>query len=449
MCNPLAATRAGGMLLLALFFIFLCQPLHADTSRRACTIDDSSSGKEQHFAADCFYDDSGRLIHWIFSVRPLVVPECTTWDEKPGRRKHVPAVHEYAGGPVIMSAYESCEEIPETDPALLPPPATAITGFPAVWKTQREYSASSYWSVILDNWTKRQEEIEESWRHRVEQRTSSEQAFPKLQPNRTSPFLPVFHRPADNFRGMSYYLPQGAIERACQQAEAPGCDYVDPGVRRWKYEGCRSAGVGGCEYWLNAGNFSLEEVIQSQFSSWVIREALEDGDDFPPRHIYRFPGELNFKTLRVPLYNATRWLVWYWNQFWQRCWAATPEGKRFDGCAAELRDYVQGSAHEKAEAKSYPNAGLKIEAVLIARAIDSTRSFHEATRELIPLVDPNRWQTGVDGSHFEPDELKPETVERIRAAQQVLTQDLAVAQAALRNFAVDKSFPDPEKEEPK
>jgi hypothetical protein len=432
MCDPLAAKRAGGMLLVfSLVFILLGHPLYAGTSRRACTIDDTSNGVERHYAADCFYDDSGLLVYWIFPIRPRVVPECTTWDGKPGRRKFVPATREYAGGPVIIPSYESCEAIPETDPALLPPHATAITGFPRIWKTQRAYPGRSYESDIMENWNKRQEEIEESWRHTVNQtRSSGQQAVPKLRPNRTSPFLPVFHRPADNFRGMSYFLPQGATERACQQAEAPGCDYVDPGVRLWKYEACRTAGVANCESWLSYSNFTLEEVIQSQFASWVIREAGETGNDFPPRRVHQFPGELNFMTVRVPLYNASRSLVWYWNQFWERCREATPEGQTFDGCTADLRDYVRGSAYEKAQAKSYPNEGLKIEAVLIAKAIDAGRRFHEATRELVPLVDPNRWRTGVGGTHFEPDDLPPETVKRIRAAQQELTEALAAAEAA-------------------
>jgi len=259
----------------------------------------------------------------------------------------------------------------------------------------------------LENWSKKQEQIESDWRDRERERHLP-QPITKLLLNRTSPFTPVFTRPDRSpYRGLGDLTSLTGKRYSDEQLESV----------------CGSSGCGA-----RPDVRSVEKIIEKQFQSWVIQESMEKMD-FPPARIDYFPGALNIEALRAPLYNARNGLAVDWTLFWADCWEATPVGKNFDGCQAELRDYVVGSALEKASSKSYPTQRLAAEATVIATAIDAARRFHEATRELVPLMHPEKWPgTGVEFTHLEPDDLPPET----RKAIQTADHELADAMGALR-----------------
>jgi hypothetical protein len=373
-------------IVLSTIFALLCLPLNAITSHRPCTIDDdraynlSLNGKHYQYSAECYYEFSGPLTYWIFSVH--FRPACETLPE----------------------LFGPCEPRPSTGPESLTPHTTAITGFPAMWKIQREYQGA-FPASILQNWSKRQEQIEQDWRNREYERRN-DQPISKLLPNRTSPFLPVFTRPKLEAYGYAFALPK---HYSVKELEA-------------------ACGSSGCD------QRSFGEIVAKQFQSWVLPESHLESLVFPPSRVHYLPGAINLETLRVPLYNASVELVTYWSQFWADCWETTPAGKTCDGCQAELREYIVGSALQKASSKMYPTQRLAGEARLIAQAIDAARRFHETTRDLLPLMQPEKWSTaGAESTHLELDDIPQETKTKIRIAQHELTDAIAAAGAALKN----------------
>jgi hypothetical protein len=381
-------------------FAALCPSIDAGTSH-PCAIDDDFDGAQNHYQAQCFYDDSGVLIYWIFTIYRTPEPE-----------------YEYTGwgSPVPIDTQKRDAlgfPIPSTGPESLPPHSTAITGFPAVWETQKKYRGlHPRWGTpacgfdvadIVRDWEENQRKIENHWHvyEFVDGRIS------KVLPNWTSPFAPVFLRPS--YVSSEAGLSQAEIVKQACGGE-PGCDSLSRPDKYW-----------------------MAKSIQEQFLSWSLKEIWETSCFPPSRTDYR-PGVLNLKTIRIPLYEASKQIVGYWSSFWKDCHESTSAGNNFDGCQAELRDYVAASALEKASSKSYPTDRLAAKAMTIARAIDAGRHFHEATRELVPLLHPGKWwAAGAERDHLEPDDLPPETVKRIRVADHELSDAMATVKVEFNN----------------
>ena len=411
------ATIVGVVAVLAA--VLFSPAMHAQRAPRACTIESPQYGAEPlRYQAECFYDEAGTLLYWVFSVVSSTDPANPT------------------GGTA-------------TDNAI--PHRVSITGFPKVWKAQKDYRGGDFpmrrpepgFSAIAREieriWNERQKTIESTWQNQEASRRSdrilnrTNPPIPALLPNRTSPFLPLFHQPsniegdlprsADMQQFCSNYPNIGScrdrlittddvIRAAC--GTTPGCDVFDPIARRWRYDRCRRVTGSSCDVYLKIPP-TADDVISSYFDAWVLARTIETMD-FPPARVAYYPGALNVETLRLPLYEAARSLAWHWNQAWSECWEATPAGQSFDGCGASLREYLSGSAVAKAASKRYPSRRAAVGASIVAKVIDAANQFHATTQQLPRFVKPI-WGDRIEYNHLEPDDLPADLSADIQAAE--------------------------------
>lgn len=173
----------------------------------------------------------------------------------------------------------------------------------------------------------------------------------------------------------------------------------------------------------DCGDWDLTTTLDRVFEPWTID--LESYR-FPPESVRNSHGELNLRTVRIPLYDASGMLVRQWTSFWQDCLKETPPGKTFSGCQADFREYIAAgsSAGSVASLKSYPSRSLAVRAGAIAQAVGAAQRFHEITLELVPLT--LKWkETSAESDHLEPSDLPPGIVDRLEAAERALNSALA------------------------
>jgi hypothetical protein len=350
--------------------------LAADPSR-PCDIETTFREKPEKYAAECHYDEAGTLKYWIFYVRPSPPHPCVgkrNWDNC----MRILELRQQGSDTMVIRTLGYLEEDePRTDP--LPPHATAITGFPKIWETQKAYRGGDH--PLFEpsgGFEKLARDIEATWERRRQRDV-----------------------------GSAWWIPE------------------DSATRQWQYHKCVDASFGfgsGCEIYLRSKP-SLEDILASHFETWVIRKIYVENSSFPPTRVDYYPGTLNLETLRLPVYRASGSLAFYWNEFWGECRAATAPGGAFDGCDASLREYISGPALAKTSARRYPNPRLAAKARAIASVADAANLFHAATLKLYAVMRPERWlNSGVDTWHLEPDDIPEGIRAEIQATERVLNE---------------------------